>query len=132
MRYRRNHQRRNTLSVLQHSGILGSRPPTTTATASITKAALVITTNNVNMVYGGAIPTFSVYYTGLVAGDTPEVLGGSLGFLMPTGLSKTSSVGSKYAITPSGLTASNYAITFRSGTLTVVQTVKLPGLPTSG
>ena len=26
MRYRRNHQRRNTLSVLQHSGILGSRP----------------------------------------------------------------------------------------------------------
>ena len=27
MRYRRNHQRRNTLSVLQHSGILGSRPP---------------------------------------------------------------------------------------------------------
>ena len=26
MRYRRNHQRRNTLSVLQHSGILGLRP----------------------------------------------------------------------------------------------------------
>ena len=26
MRYRRNHQRRNTLSVLQHSGILGPRP----------------------------------------------------------------------------------------------------------
>src|SRR5271157_3592770 len=27
MRYRRNHQRGNTLSVLQHNGILGSRPP---------------------------------------------------------------------------------------------------------
>ena len=26
MRYRRNHQRGNTLSVLQHNGILGSRP----------------------------------------------------------------------------------------------------------
>jgi hypothetical protein len=32
MRYRRNHQRRNTLSVLQHNGILGSRPVLSDAT----------------------------------------------------------------------------------------------------
>ena len=42
--------------------------PTETAIATITKASLVITTNNVNMVYGGAIPSFSVYYNGFVAG----------------------------------------------------------------
>src|SRR5439155_9722425 len=65
---------------------------------------------------GQANPVFTVHCTGFVLGQDASVLGGSLSFV--TAATPSSNVGS-YAITPSGLTASNYAITFANGTLTV-------------
>ncbi len=55
-------------------------------------------------------------YTGFVNGDNAGSLGGSLVFT--TSATTSSSVGG-YAITPSGLTSSNYTITFAGGTLNV-------------
>src|SRR5205823_2486911 len=62
-------------------------------------------------------PLFIGSYSGLVNGDTPSMLGGSLLFSTPA--DGNSPVGA-YSITPGGLTSSNYSITFVSGTLTII------------
>jgi hypothetical protein len=77
---------------------------------------LAVTANNVSKVYGQANPSFSATYSGFVLGQSPSVLGGTLAFNTP---STTSSGVGSYPIAPSGLTSSNYAITFASGTLAV-------------
>src|SRR5207237_263594 len=87
-------------------------------TLTITPAPLSVTADNKTKVYGQANPTFTVSYSGFVNGDTASSLGGTLTFSTPAAAS--SPVGS-YAITPSGLTSSNYTITFGNGTLTVAQ-----------
>src|SRR5207253_5554384 len=51
-----------------------------------------------------------------VNSDTPSALGGTLTFA--TAATSVSSVGS-YAVTPGGLTSSNYTITFINGTLNI-------------
>ena len=65
-------------------------------------------------IYGTADPALTVNYSGLVNGETPAVLGGLLGFIRAPG----ENVGG-YAITPGGLTSSNYTITFDPGTLSI-------------
>jgi hypothetical protein len=65
-------------------------------------------------VYGQTDPAFTVSYTGFVNGDTESVLGGTLSFSRAPG----EAVGS-YLITPSGLTSTNYAISFATGNLTI-------------
>lgn len=91
-----------------------------TATASVTinvqKAPLTITANNLIKVLGAPNPAFTVTYSGFVAGQGPGVLAGTLSFATPA--TAGSPVGS-YAITPSGVTSSNYEINFVSGTLSV-------------
>jgi hypothetical protein len=87
-----------------------------TGTLVINPAPLTVTANNATKVYGAPNPPFSVAYSGFVNNETPSVLGGALTFSTPATIS--SPVGS-YAITPSGLTSTNYAITFVSGTLRV-------------
>jgi hypothetical protein len=85
-----------------------------TATAAITAATLVVTADAKTKTYGAADPTFTVSYAGFVNSETPAALGGTLTFARAPG----ETVGS-YLITPSGLTGSNYAITFNTGTLTI-------------
>jgi hypothetical protein len=88
-----------------------------TATFDILKAALTVTANNQTIIIGEALPAFTVSYSGFVNNETSSVLGGTLAF------STTYTAGSPpgtYSITPSGLASSNYAITFVSGTLTVL------------
>ena len=62
--------------------------------------------------YGQDNPDFSVAYDGFVLGQGASVLGGTLAFSTPA--TNGSHVGN-YAVTPSGLTSANYAITFVAG-----------------
>ncbi len=61
-------------------------------------------------------PLFTTAFSGLMNGDTPSSLGTAAFF---TSATVTSAVGT-YAIHPSGLGSSNYAIAYVDGTLTVV------------
>ena len=72
--------------------------------------------NSTTKVYGAPNPAFSVSYAGFVNGESASNLGGTLTFSTTATIS--SPVGT-YPITPSGLTSTNYNITFVSGTLTV-------------
>lgn len=85
-------------------------------TAAVQKAPLTITANNKTITYGDAPANSGVAYTGFVNGETDSVLSGTLTY--GYSYSQYGDVGS-YDITPSGLTADNYEITFQKGTLTV-------------
>jgi streptogramin lyase len=89
----------------------------TGSTLTVTPATLIVTANNVTKIAGEANPTFTVRYNGFVLGEGPSVLGGTLSF---STTATASSPPGTYAVTPGGLTSSNYAITFVSGTLTVL------------
>lgn len=85
-------------------------------TLTVTPAALTITANDTNKVYGAALPAFGASYSGFVNGDTPASL--TTPVSLATTASASSPVGS-YAITASGATDPNYTITHVNGTLTV-------------
>jgi hypothetical protein len=84
-------------------------------TLTINPASLVITADDVSKLYGALLPTFTASYDGLVNGDTTAVVSG---LTLTTTASAGSNVGT-YTITAGGATASNYAITFEPGTLTI-------------
>jgi hypothetical protein len=93
---------------------------TTSAAADLTVNAvpLTITADSASKPYGAPDPTFSVSYAGFVNGESSSVLGGAAVFTTnepTTGYASPST----YTVTPAGLTSSNYAITFVSGSLTV-------------
>jgi uncharacterized repeat protein (TIGR02543 family) len=90
---------------------------TTGVTANITQKALTITANAKTITYGDAPANDGVSYSGFVNGETASVLGGTLSYTYS--YTQYDKVGNTYTITPSGLTSSNYAITFADGTLTV-------------
>ncbi|PYX63042.1 MAG: filamentous hemagglutinin, partial [Acidobacteria bacterium] len=83
-------------------------------TLTVTPYALTVKADDKQKVYGQSDPAFTVSYTGFVNGQTESVLGGTLAFSRQPGEAVSS-----YTITPSGLTSSNYAITFATGTLTI-------------
>ncbi|MDB5911145.1 MAG: hypothetical protein JWP34_5262 [Massilia sp.] len=87
-------------------------------TLSVTTVALSVTADNATKIYGDSNPTFTASYSGFVNGDTSSSLGGTLAF--STSATNASPVGN-YAVTPSGLTSSNYTITFTDGTLAVTK-----------
>jgi hypothetical protein len=87
-----------------------------TISDSIGKSGLTITAGNVSKIYGNTNPGFTVSYAGFVNGETAKLLGGTLNFT--TSATASSPVGT-YSVTPTGLTSSNYAITFVPGILTV-------------
>ncbi len=88
----------------------------TPGTLSVTPAPLTVTADNQTKVYGQANPAFTVTYNGFVLGQGPSVLSGTLGINSPATVA--SHVGS-YAITPGGLTATDYAIDEIAGNLAV-------------
>jgi filamentous hemagglutinin family protein len=102
------------------SGLTSSNYAITFADGSLTvnPAALTITANGFSKIYDGLAYSGGngVGYSGLVNGEGVGVLGGSLGY---GGSAQGAVNAGSYAITPSGLTSSNYAITFADGTLTV-------------
>ena len=88
------------------------------AALTVTKAPLTVTANSDVVTYNGT--GFSggsgVTYSGFVNGDNSTMLGGALAY---GGSSQGARNVGSYAIDPSGLTSSNYAITFQDSTLTV-------------
>jgi hypothetical protein len=87
-------------------------------TLTVTPAPLTITANDASKVYGANLPAFTVGYDKFVLNETSTVLGGTLNFTSSATMASTVS-GGPYTITPSGLTSSNYSITFRNGSLNV-------------
>lgn len=82
---------------------------------TIEPAPLTITAPTLSRSYGDANPDFTPIFSGLVNGDTSDVVNGlSLG----TSATPRSNVGA-YAVTISGGSAANYAITLSPGTLNV-------------
>ena len=85
-------------------------------TLTVNPAPLTITAGNTAMTYGGSAPSFTASYAGFVNGDSA----GSL--TTPVSLTSTGNSHSNagtYAITASGATSPNYAIAYKSGTLSI-------------
>lgn len=84
---------------------------------AIAPAELTITANDTTITYGDPIPTFTVFYQGLVNNEKPkDVLKGELVFACAYGEDNAAGT---YPINPSGVSSGNYDITFQPGTLTV-------------
>ena len=101
--------------VLVDPGLLAANYTVTTKTATltITKAPLTITANNATVVLNTATPGFTATFTGLVLGQDPSVLTGTLSCT-----AAVNTVGT-HPITCSGVTSTNYTLTFAGGTATV-------------
>jgi len=87
-------------------------------TQTVQQAILLVTAGDASKVYGDANPVFTVNYDGFVLGQDASELGGVLGFDTPA--TDASHVG-MYTISLSGLTSSDYAITYVDGSLSVTQ-----------
>ncbi len=85
-------------------------------TLTVTPAALTITANDTNKVYGAELPTFTASYSGFVNGDTASSL--TTPVTLGTSATASSPIGT-YTITASGAAYTNYSISYVSGTLTV-------------
>ncbi|WP_300035253.1 MBG domain-containing protein [uncultured Roseobacter sp.] len=89
---------------------------TNDGTLTIDPAALTIAANDASRDVGAPNPVFTETVTGFVLGESLADLAGSL--TLTTAATPASPAGF-FAITPGGVTSSNYAITFADGTLTV-------------
>ena len=85
-------------------------------TLTVTAATLTVTADDQTKTYGAANPTLTHTTTGFVNGDDETDLVGTITCSTPA--DETSPVAS-YAITCSGATSTNYAISYVAGTLTV-------------
>ena len=103
-----------------HDGNSGANYTVNTLSAFgvISPAPLTVTAANAAITYNAA--AFSggngVSYTGFVNGETAAVLGGTLGY---TGTSQGARNVGSYVITPGGLNALNYSLSYANGTLTI-------------
>lgn len=85
-------------------------------TYTINPAPLTITGNNASMTYGGTVPALGVSYSGFVNGDgtskvtTPPTV---------TTTATSASPAGTYPVTASGAAATNYVISYQTGTLTI-------------
>jgi hypothetical protein len=86
-------------------------------TFAIAKKGLTVTAKDSQKIYLAPNPGFEAMYSGFVNGDGASSLDGTLTF--DTAATASSPVGS-YDVTPGGLTATNYMITFVKGTLKIV------------
>ncbi len=102
------------------------------STINITKVALTVTADNKSMTYGDSAPSYTYTASGFVNSETTSVLGGTISYAVtdngtPVTVNSSLPVGT-YTITPSGLTSSNYTITFNTGTLTVTAKTVTPSI----
>jgi autotransporter-associated beta strand protein len=103
--------------MAQYSGGTAFAASSGSTGQAVNPAPLTVTANDQTKITGEVNPPLTVSYSGFVLGEGPGVLGGTLTFSTPA---TTGSPPGTYAITPGGLTSGNYAITFVSGTLTVL------------
>jgi gliding motility-associated-like protein len=84
----------------------------------ITRKALTVTAEDKTKEFGAADPVYTASYAGFITGEDATDLGGTLSFNRTAGEAVNT-----YAITPSGLTSANYAITFVDGELEITKKV---------
>jgi len=99
--------------------VYGYQLATTTATANIgtiTQALLNIIADNKSKTAGLPNPVFTADYSGFVPGEGLGVLTGALNL---ASTATTLSPAGDYPITPSGVSAANYSISYQDGTLHV-------------
>lgn len=84
-------------------------------TLKVNQAPLMITADDKTVIYGDAIPEYTPSYEGWKNDDGEEVLSG---LTFTCEYAPTSNVG-EYPIVPSGATATNYAISYTNGKVTV-------------
>uniref|UniRef100_UPI003D34184D FG-GAP-like repeat-containing protein n=1 Tax=Polaribacter marinivivus TaxID=1524260 RepID=UPI003D34184D len=99
-----------TVTITGINAYEGSR----TTTFSITPAPLTITAEDKSKVFGESDPDLTVSYAGFVNGEDKDDLTGTLLISRVSGEAV-----STYAITASGLTSTNYDITYTPGTFTI-------------
>ena len=94
------------------------------AAGTITPAALIVTANDAGKTFDGIAYRGGngVSYGGFVGGESETVLGGMLSY---GGTSQGAVNVGSYSIVPFGLTASNYAISFVGGVLSIAPTPAL-------
>nr|WP_315186791.1 YDG domain-containing protein [uncultured Albidiferax sp.] len=95
--------------------------------SSITPAPLTVTANaDARFVGKPDVPGYAgAHYDGLVGGETPSVLGGTLAIDRPNALTENAVGSYAGALVPSGLTSGNYSISFVPGTFTIVPAEQL-------
>src|SRR5207302_185557 len=87
-------------------------------TLTVTPATLSITDVDKTKVYGAALPTLTVNYSGLVNGDTAASLT-TQPTISTTATAASHVAGSPYSITASGAVDTDYSIAYVAGSLTV-------------
>ena len=94
-----------------------------TKTANITAKELTVTADNKSINYGGSAPSYSYTATGFVNSETTSVLTGTVAYTIKSGSTTVSNASTAnagtYTIVPSGLSATNYEISYQNGTLTI-------------
>jgi gliding motility-associated-like protein len=85
-------------------------------TLTVNKKALTVTAEDKTKEYGATDPANTVTYAGFISGEDATDLGGTLSFSRTAGENVAT-----YAITPSGLTSGNYAISFAAGELEITK-----------
>lgn len=103
-----------TVTVSDKTG--GNYTVSGSTTFTITKAPLTITANDKTITYGGSPANNGVSFEGFLGTDNDSVLNGDL--IYSYTYAQNQNVG-EYVITPGGVTATNYDITFVNGKLIV-------------
>jgi hypothetical protein len=85
---------------------------------TVGKALLTVTADNQNRLYGQTNPVFTVSYSGFVDNDTESVLSGAAALSTIAG-TNTPMGYYDIVVTNGNLTATNYALSFVNGTLTI-------------
>ena len=83
---------------------------------NVAKKGLTVTAEDKTATFGQSLPANSATYDGFVNGDDENDLGGTLGFAYNPANPQNAGT---YDIVPSGLTSSNYEISYVNGTLTI-------------
>jgi hypothetical protein len=98
-----------------------------TTTANITKATLTATANaDARFVTQADAANFNgVSYSGFVGGDTSAVVGGTLSISRTNALTDVAAATYTGVLVPTGLTASNYNISYANGNYTIVPADRL-------
>jgi subtilisin-like proprotein convertase family protein len=86
-------------------------------TLTVAPAPLVVQANDATRAFGQTNPVFSATFLGLVNDEDASVLEGTLVFTTPA---QTNSPVGTYSIEPSGLSSTNYTLTYSNGTLSVL------------
>jgi hypothetical protein len=88
-------------------------------TLTVQRVSLTVTANAATRAYGAGDPPFAVSYGAFVNSEGANVLTGTLS--CTTDATRLSPIGAGYQIVCAGLAATNYALDYRPGTLTITQ-----------